>query len=275
MISTDDFSNIAETSLRARRHIVQLASRGGCFIGAALSCVDILSALYSGFLRIDPKEPKDPERDYLILSKGHAVPALYAVLAEFGFFPVDRLERHLSTADLVYWHPNTAIPGIEFNTGSLGHGLSVGVGVALAAQMDGSRNRVVVLVGDGELQEGSHWEAVLVAAAQNLDNLIAIVDRNRIQANVRTEDLTPVEPLDRKFASFNWTARTIDGHDFREILSTLDQVPFQRNRPSVIIANTVRGKGIPSLENRIDRWFVEFSANETQQVLAELEAKGR
>lgn len=263
---------LPESSLRVRRHVVRLASKGGCFIGAVLSCVDVLNALYTCVLRVDPNNPRDPGRDYLILSKGHAVPALYAVLAERGFFPLERLEHHLSTEDLVYWHPNTALPGVELNTGSLGHGLSVGVGIALSAKMDGAPNRVIVVLGDGELQEGSVWEAVLVAAAKGLDNLIAIVDRNRIQANVPTEDLIPLEPLERKFESFGWSVKTIDGHNFEEILSGAAQVPFQKGRPSAIIANTVRGKGIASLEGRVDKWFVEFSEEEAQRVLEELGA---
>jgi len=271
MTSTATPGTLASTSIRARKHIITMAAKGGCFIGAAFSCVDLLTVIYSRFLRIDPNDPRNRERDFFILSKGHAAPALYAVLAERGFFPIERLAHHLSANDFIYWHPNTRIPGVEMNTGSLGHGLSVGIGVALSAKLDGSFTRVVVLLGDGELQEGSIWEAALVAASRKLDNLTAVIDRNRIQANLQTEDLSPLEPLREKFSSFGWSPRTVDGHDLSQILSTLNEVPFQHGRPSVIIANTVRGKGIASLEGRVDKWFVEFSDEEAKRAVEELE----
>src|SRR5262249_18359651 len=162
-------------------------TNGGCFLGASLSCADILVYLYDRVLRLSPARLADPERDYLLLSKGHDVPALYGTLAERGYFPVARLANHLSIQDHLYWHPNRALPGVEFHSGSLGHLLSVGMGIALDAKLRGGPSRVFVVVGDGELDEGSMWEAALVAAAKALDNLVVIVDRNGFQANVATE----------------------------------------------------------------------------------------
>jgi len=192
----------AALALRVREEVVRMAGRGGCFIGAALSCVDLLVHLYSRVLRVSPTTLASPDRDRLLLSKGHAVPALYATLAELGFFPRERLLHHLSPDDVVYWHPHRAVPGVEFHSGSLGHLLAVGVGAALDLRLRGSSARVFVLVGDGELDEGSIWEALLVARAQALDQLVLVVDRNGLQANLPTEELTPLEPLATKLEAF-------------------------------------------------------------------------
>ena len=178
-------------ALRVREHIIRMATGGGCFIGASLSCADLLVHLYTRVLRISPETLSSPDRDVLLLSKGHDVPALYGTLAELGYFPKERLQNHLKTSDSIYWHPNRDVPGIEFHSGSLGHCLSVGIGVALDAKLRGSGARTFVVLGDGECDEGSVWEALLVASAHKLDNLVAIVDRNVFQANVKTEDSHP------------------------------------------------------------------------------------
>jgi transketolase len=264
-------------ALRVREHIVRMATRGGCFIGASLSCADLLVYLYSRVLRVSPATRDDPERDYLFLSKGHDVPALYATLAELGWFERERLGHHLSVRDALYWHPNRAIPGVEFHSGSLGHLLSVGLGVALDIKLRGGTNRVFVVLGDGELDEGSVWEACLVAAAYGLDNLIAVVDRNEFQANVRTEELVPLEPIPAKLEAFGWACRTVDGHDFdalAEVFGGVSGIPFTAGRPSAVVARTVRGKGLPSLERRADRWFADFSAEEVEELLRELHGEG-
>jgi len=190
---------------RVRGHVLRLAARGGCFVGASLSSTDLMVHLYSRVLRVTPETMADPARDVFLLSKGHDAPALYGTLVECGFLPEARLARHLSPSDSLYWHPNTAVPGVEFHSGSLGHLLSVGIGIALDARLRQSGSRVFVMLGDGELNEGSVWEACLVAAAHRLDNLVAIVDRNGFQANARTEDLIPLEPLGAKFEAFGWT----------------------------------------------------------------------
>jgi transketolase len=256
---------------RVRRHIIKLATSGGCFIGASLSCVDILTYLYCNWLNLDKDNLNDPGRDYLLLSKGHDVPALYGLFAELGFIDPARLANHLKTNDDIYWHPNRNIPGVEFYSGSLGHLLSVGVGIAMDIKLRGGSNRVVVILGDGELNEGSVWEATLVAAAKGLDNLVAIIDRNAFQANMATEDLIPLEPIADKFQAFGWCTSRIDGHDYQALENGLKTIPLVSGKPSVIIADTVRGKGLPSISARADRWFCNFSTSEVDMLLKELD----
>ncbi len=260
-------------SLRVREHIIRMATDGGCFIGASLSCADILVYLYYKFLNVNIENLNDPERDYLFLSKGHDVPALYGTLAELGILEKERLKNHLKTNDSIYWHPNTNIPGIEYHSGSLGHLLSVSMGVAKDCKLKNQKNKIVVILGDGELNEGSVWEGLLVASAHKLNNLIAVIDRNKFQANIETEDLIPIEPLERKFEAFGWTPFRCDGHSFDELENAFGKVSFKNNKPSVIIAETVRGKGLPSIEARADRWFCNFSHDEVDQLLRELYGK--
>jgi transketolase len=261
---------LEEISLRVREHIIRMSTDGGCFTGASLSCTDLLVYLYFNYLNISKNNLKDLNRDYLFLSKGHDVPALYGTLAEAGFIEKDRLKNHLKTNDYIYWHPNVNIPGIEFHSGSLGHLLSVASGVALECKMRKQSNKVVIVLGDGELNEGSIWEACLVASAYKLDNLVAVVDRNQFQANLKTEDLIPIEPLERKFESFGWYVDTCNGHDFDDLEKSFSAMPIHKSSPSVIIVDTVRGKGLPSIEARADRWFCNFSHNEVEQLIEEL-----
>lgn len=262
-------------ALRVREHIIRMATDGGCFIGASLSCADLVVYLYKHVLKVSPATLKDPSRDYFFLSKGHDVPALYGTLAELGFFERERLMNHLKTNDHIYWHPNRNIPGVEFYSGSLGHLLSVAMGVAFDIRMRRGTNRVFVLLGDGELDEGSVWEASLVAAAYKLDNLIAIVDRNEFQANVRTEELIPIEPLEKKFEAFGWSVRRINGHSFEQMEEAFAAFPLHAGKPNVIIAETVRGKGLPSIERQANRWFVNFSHDEVEALLKELHGEAR
>ncbi len=257
-------------ALRVREHILRMATDGGCFIGASLSCADLIVHLYTRVLRVSPATLADPDRDYFFLSKGHDVPALYGTLAELGYFPPALLQDHLHPRSSIYWHPNRAIPGVEFHSGSLGHLLSVAIGVALDIKLRGGKNRVFVVLGDGELDEGSIWEGCLVAQAHHLDNLIAVVDRNEFQANVRTEELVPLEPLDAKFRAFGWMAQTLDGHSFASMEPAFARLPVETGKPTAIIARTVRGKGLPSIERRADRWFVDFTHAEIEMLLAEL-----
>ncbi len=269
-MSTLERGALEALALRVREHIVRMSAGGGCFIGASLSCADLLVHLYSRVLRVTPGTLDDPDRDYLLLSKGHDVPALYGTLAELGFLPAARLEAHLKTSDSIYWHPNRDVPGIEFHSGSLGHLLSVGVGIAIDAKMRGGPSRVFVVVGDGELNEGSVWEALLVASAKKLDNLVVVVDRNEFQANVRTEELLPLEPLTDKFAAFGAVPVAVDGHDFGQLAEATARLPREPGKPTAIVARTVRGKGLPSIERRADRWFVAFSPAEVEALLVEL-----
>jgi transketolase len=257
-------------ALRVREHIVRMATRGGCFIGASLSCTDLLVHLYSRVLSVSPERVHDPDRDILLLSKGHDVPALYGTLVERGFLDRKRLANHLSPADRIYWHPHRSVPGVEFHSGSLGHLLSVGIGIALEIRLRARSNRVFVVMGDGEMNEGSVWEGLLIAAAKGLENLVVVIDRNEFQANVRTEELVPLEPLDRKLEAFGWGCRTVDGHDFAAMEDGFSALPIRPGRPSAIIARTVRGKGLPSIERRADRWFANFSSEEVSSLLQEL-----
>ncbi len=263
-------SNLRLTALKVREHIIRMATDGGCFIGASLSCADLLVYLYGRRLNITPPTVNDPNRDYLFLSKGHDVPALYGTLAELGFIPRERLANHLKTNDSIYWHPNRAVPGVEFHSGSLGHLLSVAIGVALDIRMRGGSNKVYVVLGDGELNEGSIWEGLLVASAFKLDNLIAVVDRNEFQANIRTEELIPLEPLYSKFEAFGWSAVTIDGHSFEQMEVAFNRIPIETGHPTIVIADTIRGKGCPSIQARADRWFVNFSRDEVEMLIDEL-----
>ncbi len=272
---SDDQRALEGLALRVREHIIRMSTGGGCFIGASLSCADLVAYLYSRVLKITPETVKDPNRDYFFLSKGHDVPALYGTLAELGFIPKERLQNHLKTSDSIYWHPNRAVPGIEFHSGSLGHLLSVAIGVALDIKMRGGENHVFVVLGDGELDEGTIWEGCLVAAAHGLDNLCAIVDRNEFQANIRTEELIPLEPIDAKFRAFGWNATTIDGHSFPAMEQAFSKLAAEPGRPTAVIARTVRGKGLPSIERRADRWFVNFSAEEVEMLLKELHGEAQ
>ncbi|MEW6004118.1 MAG: 1-deoxy-D-xylulose-5-phosphate synthase N-terminal domain-containing protein [Stygiobacter sp.] len=266
---------LQQTSLKVREHIIRMSGNGGCFIGASLSCADLTVYLYKEFLNISKETLNDETRDYLFLSKGHDVPALYGTFAELGWLEKDRLNNHLKTNDFIYWHPNRNIPGIEFHSGSLGHNFSVAAGVALDCKLKNINNKIVVIVGDGELNEGSMWEGLLVANAYKLDNVLVIVDRNQFQANLSTEELIPLEPLDKKFEAFNCAVKKINGHNFDEMENVFNSFPFEKNKISVVIAETVRGKGLPSIEKRADRWFVNFKQEEIEQLIQELHGNAK
>lgn len=265
-----DNSKLESIALNVREHIIKMSTNGGCFTGASLSAVDMIVYLYAEFLNLHQGNLNDPNRDYLFLSKGHDVPALYGTFAEIGLISKERLANHLSINDHVYWHPNTHIPGIEFHSGSLGHLPSVAIGVAMDIKIRGGKNKVICIMGDGELNEGSCWEAILVANAYRLDNLVFVIDRNHFQANMATEELIPLEPLHNKFASFGAAVSRINGHDFNQLRNTFKKYPFAKGKLNVVIADTVRGKGLPSIEARADRWFCNFSTDEVEQLLLEL-----
>ena len=274
-MTQEEIEQLEEMALRVREHIVRLSTDGGCFTGASLSCADLVVYLYNRFLNVGPHNFDAPDRDYLFLSKGHDVPALYGTFVELGWLPAERLRNHLKTNDSIYWHPNRTIPGIEFHSGSLGHLPSVAVGVALDCKLRGLSNRIVVITGDGELDEGTVWEALLVASAKKLDNLLFFVDRNHFQANIRTEELIPLEPLAPKFEAFGCRVRRVDGHDFAALEQALLELsgvltPDRSGKPAVIIADTVRGRGLPSIQERADRWFCNFTHEEVDALLEEL-----
>jgi len=263
-------TELEQLARKVREHIIRMSTDGGCFIGASLSCADIIVYLYRHVLHLSPSMLNDPSRDYLLLSKGHDVPALYGTLAELGYIGRERLENHLKIHDSIYWHPNRAIPGVEFHSGSLGHLLSIAIGIAIDIKIRSGKNRVFVIAGDGELNEGSMWEACLVASAQGLDNIALIIDRNEFQANIRTEELIPLEPMQTKFEAFGWCSKRVNGHSFDEMEEGLAIIPYELGRPSVLVADTVRGKGLPSIERRADRWFVNFTHDEVEMLLKEL-----
>ncbi len=266
---------LKQTALRARESIIKMSGGGGCFIGASLSCVDVLVYLYEEFLNVSFDNLNNEERDYLFLSKGHDVPALYSVLAETGIIEKRRLKNHLKTNDYIYWHPNTNIPGVEFHSGSLGHLISVAAGVAYDCKAKDQKNWITVILGDGELNEGSVWEALLTISSLKLNNLIAIVDRNQFQANKRTEELIPLEPLERKFEAFGWDVVSCNGHDFESLEEVFEDIHAGVVRPQAVIADTIRGKGLPSIEADASRWFCNFTDKEIEDLLIELHTKER
>lgn len=274
-MTKERLNELQQISLRVREHIIRMSGNGGCFIGASLSCADLTVYLYNEFLNLTKENLKDETRDYLFLSKGHDVPALYGTYVELGWLEKERLQNHLKTNDFIYWHPNRNIPGIEFHSGSLGHNLSVAAGVALDCKLKGIKNKIVVIVGDGECNEGSMWEGLLVANAYKLDNLLVVVDRNQFQANFPTEELIPLNPFDKKFEAFGCNVKMIDGHNFESMEKAFKQFPFGDGKVSVIIAETVRGKGLPSIERRADRWFVNFKQEEVEQLLQELHGEAK
>lgn len=257
---------------RVRRHIVRMiAGAGSGHPGGSLSCADILVALYFRVLNVDPARPQWPERDRFVLSKGHACPALYAVLAERGFFPVDDLWTLRRLGSHLQGHPDMRkTPGVEASTGSLGQGLSIGLGMALAARLDGAPWRVYVLLGDGEIQEGQVWEAAMAAAHYRVDNLTAILDWNGLQIDGPNDEVMSVRPLAEKWRGFGWEVTEIDGHSFSDILAALAWARTVRGRPAIILARTVKGRGVSFMEGQVDWHGKAPSPSQAEQALVEL-----
>ena len=235
---------------KIRLHAIRMVNKGGSsHIASVLSMSDILSVLYGSVMKYNPEEPKWNERDRFILSKGHAGAGVYAVLAESGFFSTDLLDTHYQDGSIFSGHvSHRGVAGVELSTGSLGHGLPVGAGIAYAAKIDGNTYRVFVVMGDGELGEGSNWEALLFSSHHNLDNLVAIIDRNKLQSMKTTEETLALEPLKKKFESFGWQVSNIDGHSHTELLKVLTK---RYKKPHIIIADTVKGKGVSYMENQV------------------------
>jgi transketolase len=239
--------------------------------GGDLSAADILAALYFAVLRVDPRSLHNPGRDRFIMSKGHCSASFYATLALRGFLPVEELAEYMQPGSRLSGHPNRIeIPGVEANTGTLGHGFPVAVGAALAAQIDGAGWRTFLLTGDGELQEGSNWEAILAAAHYGLGKLVAIVDRNGIQQGGRTESVLRLEPLAERFRAFGWSVAEVDGHDCATLARTLGAAPFVPGRPSCVIARTTKGKGVSFMEDCVQWHHRVPSDAELAAALAEL-----
>ena len=260
-----------ERSLYLRRLVVRGLEGGNRgHVGSSMSLVEILRVLYDDVLRHEPQTPDLPERDRCILSKGHGCLALYAILADKGYFPVEELDRFCCVDGILGGHPERGkVPGVEASTGSLGHGLSIGVGMALAARMQGRTNRVFVVMGDGEINEGSVWEAALCAGKHRLTNLCAIIDYNKIQSAGFTAEIQDLEPLIDKWKSFGFAAVDVDGHDIDALGSLFAKVPLEADRPTAIICHTVKGKGIPFAENE-PKWH--HHSRFTPQILQEMYA---
>ena len=272
MVSNSVAGRLERQAAAIRQHVIWVATEHVCHVGGALSVTDLMTALYFQVLKVDPADPARRDRDYLILSKGHAVLALHAALAERGFFPVETLRSFEQKGSMLAGHPTLKVPGVEVATGSLGHGLPIGLGIAVACRVEGGANRVFVVMGDGETQEGSVWEAALAAPRFELDNLVAIVDCNRFQAANAVENVIPVEPLADRWRSFRWNVIEIDGHDMAQVLAALER-PAEPGRPTAIVAHTVKGKGVPCLENTPRAHYTRLTPEEAAEALRGLEVK--
>ena len=262
------------TAAKGRRLGMEMVFRAASgHIGGSFSAMDILTELYFEEMRIDPAAPRAPGRDRFVLSKGHCTPALYSILALRGYFPEKDLELFRSIKGHMSGHPDMAhVPGVDMSTGSLGQGISAAVGMAIAGKLDGAPYRVYALLGDGEVEEGEVWEAAMSAAKYGLDNLCAIVDVNGLQIDCRTADVMPSEPLDRKFAAFNWHVITVDGHDLDALRAAFAQARQNAGAPTAILAKTVKGKGVSFMENDAGWHGKAPNAEQYEKAVAELDA---
>jgi len=257
---------------RIRQHVVQMTHRArGSHVGTSLSMADILAVLYVDILRVRPSEPDWIDRDRVILSKGHGCAGLYAVLAEMGFFPLTWLDGFYQDGSPLVGHiTHTGVPGVDVSTGALGHGLSIACGMALVGKRENRPYRVFTILSDGECDEGSLWEAALFAPHHRLDNLVAIVDYNKIQSLGTVKEVLDLDPLPAKWEAFGWSVEEIDGHDLGQLHQSLEGAPFQPGRPSCIIAHTIKGKGVSFMENKVLWHYRPPDDDELRMALAEL-----
>lgn len=269
---------LKEKSINYRKKIlkyIKIANAG--HTGGSLSCIDILNVLYNNVLDVSPENFLSPDRDRYIQSKGHCVEALFVVLADKGFFPEEDLNTLCKYKSHYIGHPTKKVKGVEQNTGALGHGLPISVGTALAGKMDKKDYKVYTLLGDGELPEGSNWEAALSAAHYKLDNLCAVVDKNSLQITAPTADVMSTDPLDKKWEAFGWAVKEVNGNDVGELIAAFNSLPFKKGKPSVIIAHTTKGKGVSYMENQL-KWHhgvpnndeYELAQKELDKALSEL-----
>lgn len=269
MMTADE---LAKKSIGYRKKILKyiVGAKAG-HTGGSLSCIDILNVLYNNVLNVSPENFRSPDRDRYIQSKGHCVEALFVTLADKGFFPESDLETLCKYQSHYIGHPTKKVYGVEQNTGALGHGLPIAAGTALAAKMDKKDYRVFTLMGDGELPEGSNWEAALTASHYKLDNLCAIVDKNTLQITGPTANVCNTDPLDEKFESFGWAVKHVDGHNLQELTTVLANLPFVPGKPSLVIAHTIKGKGISFMENQVKWHHGVPSAEQYELALTELD----
>lgn len=266
--------NLKELSYILRQDVVRMIMTGKAgHIGGDMSVMEIIVSLYFHVMNISPANQNDPDRDMFVMSKGHCVETLYAVLARKGFFPIDMVIREYSRfGSRFIGHPNNTLPGVEMNSGSLGHGLPVAVGIALAQKMDVRESRTYVVMGDGELAEGSVWEGAMSATQYKLDNLCAVVDRNRLQISGTTEEVMHQDSVEERFAAFGWNVRSVDGNNIDALNAAFDGAKETKGCPTLIIANTTKGKGSPLMENKADWHHHVPSAEEYRQIMADLKA---
>lgn len=266
-----DVEQLKDKAKVIRREILEMTNRAKCgHPGGSLSLVEILMTLYSYKMNHDPKDPKKDDRDRLIISKGHASPGTYAVLANYDYFPKEELEGFRKFGSRLQGHVVTKVPGVEFNTGSLGHGLSVANGIGLGAKLKKNDVKAYCLMGDGEIQEGSVWEAAMTAAQFKLDNVCAIVDYNKVQENGPTNDIKNLEPLADKWRSFGWNTVEVMGHDFTQLMAAFDKFETVKDKPYCIIAHTVKGKGVSFMEGN-KAWHGKApNDDQLKEALAEL-----
>jgi transketolase len=266
-----DTSKYRRLAQRIRGYAVKMTNRKSSgHVGSSLSMADIVAVLYERILRVDPANPCWPERDRFILSKGHAAAGIYGALVEKGFFPKEWVDTYYGDDGKLCGHISHHVPGVEFSTGSLGHGLPVAAGMALVAKRLKRQYRIFCLMSDGDCNEGSTWEAVMFAAQHGFDNLTAIVDANKIQALGKVTDIIDMEPFSKKVEAFGWAVREIDGHDYGQIEKALLAVPFRRGKPSFIIARTTKGKGVKAIENTVSSHYRCIPDEKLQEVYAEL-----
>lgn len=263
---------IVKKSKDIRVDVVKMVSAADAsHVGSALSCIDILTCLYFGILNVDPKKPYMESRDKFILSKGHAGVGLLATLAHRGFFKVSKLNNYCSDGSTLTGHTMIeSVPGVEATTGSLGHGLPLGIGMSVAAKRNKNKSLAYVLLSDGELDEGSNWEAILAAGNFKLDNLVAIVDYNKIQSFGTVREIMDLEPLRKKWADFKWSVVEVDGHDIAQLVHTFGKLPFEKGKPSCIIAHTIKGKGVSFMENKLEWHYKSPKGEQLIQALDEL-----
>ena len=271
-IESSSLSDLDGVARQLRRDVITMSYLGHHnHVGSSYSVVDILTALYFRALKVDPASPRDPNRDRLILSKGHGCAALYAALARRGFFPVDLLNTYCRDGGAIGGHPEAhQVPGIEVTTGALGHGLPMGMGIALAGKIDSREYRVFVVMSDGECDEGTVWEAALAAPHFRLDNLVAVIDYNRLQALGPVDEVMPLEPMVAKWESFGWSVREVDGHDFAGLASVFEGVPFTPGKPSLVIAHTIKGKGVSFMEGRMEWHYIDPKREHWEAAMREL-----
>jgi transketolase len=267
-------TELARKSVKYRKNILKYiyGAKAG-HTGGSLSCVDVINVLYNDAMNVGPENFTSPDRDRYIQSKGHCVEALFVVLADKGFFPESDLETLCQYKSHYIGHPTRKVKGVEQNTGALGHGLSLSVGTAIAAKLDNRKYRVFTLLGDGELPEGSNWEAALTAAHYKLDNLCAIIDNNKLQISGSTKDVCNTDPIDQKFESFGWAVRHVDGHDFKQLKAAFDEMPFHEGKPSLVIAHTIKGKGVSYMENELKWHHGVPSEKQYETAMQELDAE--